>query len=68
MTVGRNITHSKRDSWKGAAVQKGLQHGSRGIAIVKAVIRKRLANILQAGKDLACAAVIFKVWKTATVL
>jgi hypothetical protein len=28
--------------WKGAAVQRGLEPGGRGIAFVKAVTRKRL--------------------------
>jgi hypothetical protein len=49
-------------SWKGAAIQRGLEHGSRGIAIVAAVTRQLLMKALQAGKDLVCAVVICKVW------
>jgi hypothetical protein len=36
--------------------------------LLEAITRKRLVKTLQAGKDLACAVVIFKVWKSATVL
>jgi hypothetical protein len=53
---------------KGAAIQRGLEHGSRGIAIVGVVTRQLLVKTLQAGKDLACALVICKVWKLVTVL
>jgi hypothetical protein len=31
-------------SWKVADIQRGLEHGSRRIAIVGAVIRKRLVK------------------------
>jgi hypothetical protein len=48
---------------KGAAIQRGLKSGSRGIATVKAVTRQILVKALEAGKDLACALVIFKMWK-----
>jgi hypothetical protein len=46
------------DSWKGAAIQRGLEPGSILIAVIKAVTKKRLVKALQAGKDLACAPVI----------
>jgi hypothetical protein len=57
----------KRDSWKGEAIQKGLEHGSRRLAIV----RSRYQGT--AGKDtrlesLARAAVICKVWRLAMAL
>jgi hypothetical protein len=49
----------KEDSCsKGAAVQRGLEHVSIGIAIIKAATRKRLVKTLQAGKDLVRAVVI----------
>jgi hypothetical protein len=35
---------ARRGSWKGAAIQRGPGHGSIGIAIVGAVIRKRLVT------------------------
>jgi hypothetical protein len=41
----------KRGSWKGAAVQRGLEHGSRGIAIVGAVTKQLLVETLRARKD-----------------
>jgi hypothetical protein len=40
----------KRDSRKGAVIQRGLEPGSRGLVIVKAVTRQLLVNILGAGK------------------
>jgi hypothetical protein len=49
-------------------MQRGLEPGSRGIGIVKAVTRKRLVKTLRAGKDLACALVICKVWSLAMAL
>jgi hypothetical protein len=55
-------------SWKWAAIQAGLEHGSRGIAIVEAVTSQLLVKTLQAGEDLACALVICKVWKLAMAL
>jgi hypothetical protein len=55
-------------SFKGSAVQIGLEHRSRGIAIVKAVTRKRLVKTLHAGKHLAYAVVICKVWNSAIIL
>jgi hypothetical protein len=48
--------------WKGAAIQRGLEHGSRGIAIVGAVKRQLLVKTLQAGKHLGCVLVICKAW------
>jgi hypothetical protein len=55
-------------SWKGAAIQRGLEHRSRGIAIVGAIIRQLLVTTLQAGNDLACPLVICKVWRSAMAL
>jgi hypothetical protein len=54
--------------WKGAAIKRGLEPGSRGIAIVKSVTRKWLVKLLQAGKDLACTLVICKVSKLTMAL
>jgi hypothetical protein len=34
-----------RDSWKGAAVKTGLEHGRRGIPIVGAVTRRRVVTL-----------------------
>jgi hypothetical protein len=55
-------------SWKGATIQTGLEHESRGIAIVEAVTRQLLVKTLQAAKDLVCALVICKLWKLAMAL
>jgi hypothetical protein len=43
-------------SWKGAAIQRGLEHGSRGIGIVEAITRQLLAKT-QRTEDFMCAAV-----------
>jgi hypothetical protein len=51
-----------------AAIQRGLKHGSRGIAIVGAITRQLLVKTLWARKDLACALVICKVWKLVKAL
>jgi hypothetical protein len=48
-------------SWKGAAILRGLEYGSRGIAIVGTVTRQLLVKTLRAAKDLVCALVICKV-------
>jgi hypothetical protein len=48
-------------SWKGAAIQRGLEPGSRGLTIVVAVTRQLLVKALQSGKDPVCAVVICKV-------
>jgi hypothetical protein len=48
-------------SWKGAAIQRGFELGSRGIAIVRAITRQPLVKILWTGKDVACVTVICKV-------
>jgi hypothetical protein len=50
-------------SWKGAAIQRRLERGSRGT--VGAVTRQLLMKTLQARKDLADALVICKLWKLA---
>jgi hypothetical protein len=55
-------------NWKGATIQKGIGHGKRGIATVGAITRQLLVKTLQAGKDLACALEICKVWKLAMAL
>jgi hypothetical protein len=55
-------------SWKRATIQRGLEHGSGGIVIVEAVTKQLLVKALQAGKDLACALVICKVWRSAMAL
>jgi hypothetical protein len=39
-----------RGSWKGAAIEREHEHGSRGMAIVGAVTRQLLVKTLQAGK------------------
>jgi hypothetical protein len=53
---------------EGSRHSQELEHGSRGITIVEAVTGKQLVNILQAGKYLARAVVICKVWKPVIVL
>jgi hypothetical protein len=40
----RRATGGRIRSWKGAVIQRGLESGSRGIAIVGAVNRKRLVE------------------------
>jgi hypothetical protein len=42
------------DSWKGAAIQRGLEPGNIGIAIVGAVTRQLLVTTLRARKELPC--------------
>jgi hypothetical protein len=55
-------------SWKGASIQRGLERGSTGIAIVGAVTRQLLVKTLRAGKDLACITANCKLWKSAMAL
>jgi hypothetical protein len=50
------------------ALQRELELGSRGIAIVGAVTRQLLVKTLGAGKDLASALVICKIWRSAIAL
>jgi hypothetical protein len=52
--VIRRTTGARIGSWKGAAIQTGLQPGSRGTAIIGAVTRQLLVKTLWAGKDLVC--------------
>jgi hypothetical protein len=52
--VIRRTTGARKASLKGAAVQRGLEHGSRGIAIVRSRCTQLLMNILRAVKDLTC--------------
>jgi hypothetical protein len=40
VVVIRRAAGARISSWKGVAIQRGLEHGSKGIAIVKAVTRK----------------------------
>jgi hypothetical protein len=42
----------KRGFWKRAAFQRGLEHGSRGIAIIAAVTSQLLVEKLRTGKYL----------------
>jgi hypothetical protein len=58
----------KRVSWKGAAVQIGLESGSRGKPLLEAVTRQLLVKTMRAGKYLACARIIGKVWISAMAL
>jgi hypothetical protein len=55
----------KADSWKGAAVQRGVESGRRVIVIVRS---RYQTKTLRAGKDLACILVICKLWKLAMAL
>jgi hypothetical protein len=57
-----------RGSWKRASIQRGHEPESKGVAIVGAATRQPLVKTLQAGKDLACALMIFKVCKLAMAL
>jgi hypothetical protein len=50
----------KRRSWKGAAVQRGLEPGSRGIAIVRSRYQETSSEDTEGWKRLS---VIFKAWK-----
>jgi hypothetical protein len=67
MAASLGVSYS-RGSWKGGANQRGLEPGSRGIAIVGAATRQVLVKTLQAGKDLVCALVICEVCKLAMAL
>jgi hypothetical protein len=53
-------TEARISSWKGVAIQRRLEPGSRGIAIVGAITRQLLVKTLRAGKDLPCALEICK--------
>jgi hypothetical protein len=47
--VAANLGGScNRGSWKGAAIQRGLEPGNRGVAIVGAATRQLLVKTLQA--------------------
>jgi hypothetical protein len=48
-----NQVSVKESSWKGAAVQRGLEPGSRGIAIVTSHYQQLLVKALRGGRDLA---------------
>jgi hypothetical protein len=50
-------------SCRGATIQRELENGGRGLAIVGVVAGQRLVKILRAEKYLACDLVICKVWK-----
>jgi hypothetical protein len=58
----------KRINLKGAAVQTGLEHGSRGIAIVKNRCQETTSEDSTGCKNVACALVICKEWKLAMAL
>jgi hypothetical protein len=47
---------------------EGSRCSERIRALLEAVTRRRLVKTQQAGKDLACAVVIFEVWKSARLL
>jgi hypothetical protein len=69
LTVGRNIRLRPRIcSWKGSTVQRWHEHGSRGIATVRSRLRQLLVKTLRTVKDLTCALVNCKVWKSAMAL
>jgi hypothetical protein len=53
----------KRVSWKGVAVQKGLQTGNRGIAIVRNCYQGTAGVDRASCKRLRYAVMIFKVWR-----
>jgi hypothetical protein len=52
----------------GAAIHREFEPGSRGIAIVTSRYQATTGEDMQAGKYLACALVICKVWKLAMTL
>jgi hypothetical protein len=62
----------KRDSWKGAGsgppFRKDLSMEAEESPLLEAVTRKRLVKTQQAGKDLMCAVVICKVWRSPMAL
>jgi hypothetical protein len=53
------ISVNKRDSWKGAAVQRGLEPGSRGTATVRSRYQ---------GRKRVCASDLLSVWKSAMAI
>jgi hypothetical protein len=59
-SLGESV--KKRGSWKRAAVQRGLQPGSRRIAIVSSRYTET------SSKRLMCVTVIYKVWRSAMEL
>jgi hypothetical protein len=64
----RGVISRMKFRWKGAAIQRGLEHGCRGTAVVGAVTRQLLVKAQRAGKDLICAVVNCKVWELAMAL
>jgi hypothetical protein len=56
-------------TWKGAAIQRGLEPGNRKIAIVKTVTRQLLVKALRTGKYLRVSySNLLSVWKLAMAL
>jgi hypothetical protein len=66
--VIRRTVEARIGSWKVAAVLGGLEHGSRGIAIVRSRYQATTNEGIRAGKDLACVIVICKMWRSAMAL
>jgi hypothetical protein len=58
LTVSRNMTLTKRGSWKGAAVQRGPEPGSKEIVIVRNRYQKPTSEDIASWKNLVCGLVI----------
>jgi hypothetical protein len=54
------LVSSSRGSWKEAVVQRGLEHGSRGIATVSSRYQETFSEATAGWKNLACALVNYK--------
>jgi hypothetical protein len=58
----------KRDSWKEAAIQRGLEHGSLRISIVRSRYRGAAGEDAAGWKNLAGTVVICELWRLAMSL
>jgi hypothetical protein len=54
MAASLGVSQTNEFSWKGAAIQRGLEQGSRGIAIVGVVTRQLPVKTQQNEKSMRC--------------
>jgi hypothetical protein len=62
------LVSCKRGSWKGAAVQRGLESGIRGLGIVRNRYQETSSEDTAYWKNLACSVVICRSWKSSIIL
>jgi hypothetical protein len=56
------ILPRKEFGWKGADLQRGLEHVSRGIAIIRSRYQETSSEDTESWKNLECAVAICKLW------